>query len=939
MCHAALARPASERSAFLAGACGSDDLLRAEVESLLAGSDSAASFLETPLVNDTAPTSLTGRRLGAYAIEAPLGAGGMGEVYRARDTRLGRDVAVKILPSSLAADPGRRIRFEREAKAVAALKHPNICTIHDVGHDQHVDFLVMELVEGESLAARLARGPLPLDQALARAIEIADALDRAHHHGIVHRDLKPANVMLTRTGSGSAHGTQAKLLDFGLARILPTAPAVAGARIEKTPPTTAGAVLGTVQYMAPEQIEGQPADARTDIFAFGALLYEMVTGRRAFHGPTTAAVMAAILREEPPIVHPTALSRIVRRCLAKDPLRRYQSARDLLNDLEELRESREYVGRRVAGRTIAWIALAGVALVALAAYMQSRPVPDDSPPSVERYDLQPPSGVEPEPPGPHTILAISPDGRWVAFRGVGDDPKLNGIYLRTIADVDAKLAAPAGVAPFFSPDSRWLGFFAQKGMFKLPVNGGRAERICELPNVLSVRGASWGDNGTIVFSLDRGLWRVAADGGQPSPLTRPPGRSRHAWPHVLPGAAAALFNITEGYNDRWRQLAVVSLKTGEVRPLPSVPGTTPRYLPGGQLLYSRFGALYVAPFDVSHLEVTGEAAKVFEGIFPFMLNGNAGFDVSASGSLVYMPGLPHLVPESELVWIDRKGAITPLIERRPHIGVALDRNAQRIVAAIADDLGEADLWIYEIDRGARSQLTKGMHVWSEVAWSPDAQWIFFTSFRSGEAELFRIRANGQDLEQLTFDDNAWEYPGSVSRDGKTLVYWQTSVSQADVMAVALEPLGAPRFLTNSPEAFDWSPRISPDGRWVAYASNQTGTEQVHVRALAGGSEVYVVSTNGGVNPWWSHDGRHLFYQRGSGIWVAAVSSGQRFTHSAPRALFEGASLARPVGPGESFTRSAGPLLFVGGTDRFLAMRRTPPDRRLVYVRNWIEELR
>jgi eukaryotic-like serine/threonine-protein kinase len=550
LCHGALARPSAERGAFLATACGGDEALRAEAESLLAQAASAESFLEQPL-HETSPP-LTGRQLEAYRLLEPIAAGGMGEVYRATDTRLGRDVAVKVLPPALTAEPERRIRFEREARAVAALNHPNICTIHDVGHDQGIDFLVMELVDGETLAARLARGPLPLDQALDRAIEIVDALDKAHRQGIVHRDLKPANIMLAGAGAGTGH---AKLLDFGIARLVPSGAGAAWAAPEPAPLTRAGAVVGTVQYMAPEQIEGRAADARTDIFAFGALLYEMLTGRPAFKGGSTAALIAAILQTDPPAMDPPEVGRIVGRCLAKDPLHRYQSALDLLHDLEEARQnaafgrSRSSRHRRGFGRSAAaWLAL-GAGLAGIAAYGGWRSF-SASPAavSVERFQfqLQPPAGVEILPWDLGSVLAVSPDGRGVAFQGVDRRSGEGALYLRSVGDLEARKIATAGRGPFFSADSRWLGFFGDNAMYKVPVAGGLPQLICVVPNVGSVRGASWGDGNLIVFSFERALWRVPASGGEAAPITTRESNVRHYWPQVLPGSTAAVFTINQG---------------------------------------------------------------------------------------------------------------------------------------------------------------------------------------------------------------------------------------------------------------------------------------------------------------------------------------------------------------------------------------------------------
>jgi serine/threonine protein kinase/Tol biopolymer transport system component len=881
----------------------------------------------------TSSPSLLGRQLGAYRIDAAIGAGGMGEVYRATDTRLGRDVAVKILPPSWAPDPQRRTRFEREARAVAALNHPHICTIHDVGHDQGIDFLVMELVDGESLATRLAKGPLPLPQALARAVEIADALDRAHHQGIVHRDLKPGNVMLTRARSGGSYETHAKLLDFGLARIMP-APVAAGveAATDTSPMTEVGALLGTLQYMAPEQIEGQPADTRSDIFSFGALLYEMVTGRRAFDGASTAALIAAIIREDPPPLEPRALGRIVRRCLAKDPGRRYQSARDLLMDLEEVKDgldARDLVpsdanpsrDRRFGKSVAAALALAAIGTALYIGW--PRP---SAPPAIRgRFNLQPPPGIELVGSGPNSVFAFSPDGQWIAFRGT-DQANQAALYLRHIEDLDAKKVAAGGTVPFFSPDSRWLGFFAEKGMYKVAVDGTQPQRICAVPTTTSVRGASWAADQTIVFSNDRALWRVDATQGEPAQLAAPDDMTRYYWPQVLPGGETVLFTINRGNNDRFRQAALLSLATREIRTLPSLSGTSAQYVDTGHVVYSRFGTLYAAPFDLGRLEVMGEPVKVLDHVNTFAGPGSTAFGVATTGALAYIHD-SSVVPRAQLVWLDSKGDATPLSEDwRSYVGAALDPGSRRIAAAIADALGESDLWTHEIERKAWTRLTTGMQVGTELAWSPDGNWIYFTSFKSGEAEIFRIPSTGGRDEQLTSDPSVWEHPGSVSPDGITLLFWQSSPSQGDLMTLTLNPVGTPKRLTDS-SAFESGPRISPDGQWVAYSSDETGSGQVHVRPFPGPGASIRVSPDGGVNPQWSRDGRQLFYQRGATMWAVGVEAGATFKHGAPRRLFESDFRGRP------------PFLVPGSGDRFLSANWEQPNRRLVYIPNWVEELR
>ena len=922
--------------------CGADESLRREVESLIAEDDGAASFLETPVGGVSAEASFAGRRLGAYRLDARIGAGGMGEVYRARDTRLGRDVAVKILPPSWTADAQRRTRFEREARAIAALNHPNICTIHDIGHDSGVDFLVMELVDGEPLAARLAKGPLPLDEALARAIEIAGALDEAHRQGIVHRDLKPGNVMLARTESTKPHAAHAKLLDFGLARIAAPAAAAGQAAADGAPLTEAGALLGTLQYMAPEQVEGRPADARTDIFAFGALFYEMLTARRAFQGASTAAVIAAVLREEPPPVPPPDVNRIVRRCVAKDPLRRYQAARDLLNDLEEVRQGLEAervpqstarpprsVGRR------AWLAAALLLALLTTGYVRWGRAPVPAAARVERFQLQPPAGVEILPSGAASVLAMSPDGQWVAFYGVSRPQNERALYLRSRSAIDAKKLPTTGIVPFFSPDSRWLGFFAENGIFRMPVDGGRSVQICRLPNIASIRGASWGDDDTIVFSMDRALWRVSANGGEPAQLTRPSPDSRHYWPHVLPGSGAALLTVNRGVSDRWRHAAVVSLKTGEVRTLPDLSGTAPRYVSSGHLVYSRFGALYAAGFDRARLAITTKPVKVLGDTNSFGGSGSAAFDVSASGALVYITGpASERIPEGDLVAVDRGGRVVPVAaETKRYLGAAVDADGRRLVVSIGDAPGEGDLSVYDIDRGTWTRVTTGMQTGATLAWSPDAAWIFFTSFKTGEGKLFRMPARGGEPEQLTFDLDSWDYPTSVSPDGTMVVYWKALAGFGRLMTLRLEPRGKPEPVAGADASFlEASPMLSPDGRWVAYDSDRSGTREVHVRPLTGPGEVVRISPAGGREPRWGRDGRELIYRRGREIWGAFVDPGTTFSFRPPRLLVT-----------TDFLGYLDSHIVAGvGTDRFIAIRRRQPateHRMLVYVPNWTEELR
>jgi Tol biopolymer transport system component len=396
---------------------------------------------------------------------------------------------------------------------------------------------------------------------------------------------------------------------------------------------------------------------------------------------------------------------------------------------------------------------------------------------------------------------------------------------------------------------------------------------------------------------------------------------------VLPGGETVLFTINRGSNDRYRQTAVLSLKTGEIRTLTSLAGTSPQYVHTGHVVYSRFGMLYAAPFDLSELKVTGEPVKVLDHVNTFAGSGSTAFGVAASGALAYIQD-SYVVPRAQLVSLDQKGTVVPLSEEwRSYVGAEVDPRSKRIAASIADALGESDLWVYEIERKAWTRLTTGMQVWSELAWSPDGTWIYFTSFKSGEAEIFRIPSGGGRDDQLTSDGLAWEHPGSVSPDGKTLLFWQALPSQADLMTLSLDPLGTPKRLTDSPTVFESGPRISPDGRWVAYYSDETGSGQVHVRPFQGPDPAIRVSPDGGMNPQWSRDGRQLFFQRGATMWAVAVEPGPIFRHGTPHRLFESDLRSRPG------------FLAPGIGDQFLSAIWEQPNRRVVYIPNWVEELR
>ena len=621
-----------------------------------------------------------GTSLGPYQIDAPLGAGGMGEVYKATDTRLDRTVAIKVLPEHVANDPDLKQRFEREAKTVAALSHPHICPVFDVGKQDGINFLVMEYLDGQTLAQRLEKGALPLDQALTVAIEIADALDKAHRQGIVHRDLKPANIMLTKAG--------AKLLDFGLAKLKPTdqVGGLSAMATQSAGLTGEGKILGTLQYMAPEQLEGKEADARTDIFAFGATVYEMVTGQKAFTGESQASLIAAILERVPvPMstlqsVTPARLDEIVKTCLAKDPEDRWQSARDLGRELAWIVEGGALSGESAAVVTAqlrAWRPSVGLAVVAavgvssLAVWSVMRPAPPAPRPLEQFVITTPPDGLV-RTRGQRQV-AISPDGRVIVYgsgwRAIRGDPARDGdpqLYFRAIDQLDAApiRGSEGGEAPFFSPDGSQVGFLDGRLLRRVSVQGGPALTICDLGFTGSdqLRGASWGADDTIVFATtaSEGLMRVSASGGEPTQLTTlnpDGGETGHLWPEILPNGKGVLFTAWMG-SPETSHIAVVSLETGQVSDLVS-DGSSPHYSPTGHILFGLDSTLWAMGFDEDRRALTTSTPVPVRERVDTKLSGAANFGLSDDGALVYLPELlgplAPLAQDRTFVWVDRTG--------------------------------------------------------------------------------------------------------------------------------------------------------------------------------------------------------------------------------------------------------------------------------------------
>jgi eukaryotic-like serine/threonine-protein kinase len=840
-------------------------------------------------------------RLGPYEIVALLGAGGMGEVYRARDTRLDRTVAIKILPAHLSSDPARKQRFEREAKTISNLNHPHICVLHDIGSQNGMDYLVMECMEGETLAKRLEKGAQPLEQVLKYGAQIADALDKAHRSGVVHRDLKPGNVMLTSTG--------AKLLDFGLAK--PAAPVLTGATLtaatEPSPVTAEGTVVGTFQYMSPEQIEGKELDGRTDIFSLGAVLYEMLTGQRAFQGKSQLSVASAILEKEPaPIssikpLTPPSLDHAIRRCLAKEPERRWQSAADLAGELQWIGESASQTGTfasRGQGKVARhWLpcsvaGLLGVtaALIAILHWGRRPPVAEPV-----RFEL-------PLPPG-NLSFTVSPDGRQLAFPVPGPDGR---IWIRPLDSLEAHfLPGTENVQTpvFWSPDSRFIAFQTENKLKKIDVSGGPPQPICDISGI--ALGGAWNRHGTIIFgTVGNGIMQVPAAGGVPTLVTATSGRNEiHVFPSFLSdGRHFVYLRAPENTGVYVGSLDLKPDQQSSKRALatPVMALYAPSCEAGmGRLLFMREGSLLAQPFDERRLEPAGEPILFAEHVASFLLSG--AYSASSSGVLAYRPAKtgPGL---SELTWYNRQGKELSVAgepgNTYAYFDLALSPDAT-IVAASRIDLSvagsEQGIWLLDLARGVSTRFTFDPAPDLSPVWSPDGSRIAFAAARAGGTGIYQKASNGAGKERvlLRATDEA-KVPNDWSRDGRFLLYSQQDRrTKADLWALPLAsdgtPAGAPILFANT-EFNEDQGRFSPDGHWIAYVSDESGRSEIYVQpflaATDGGSKTQV-SRDGGDQPRWRSDGKELFYLSLDGKLMAVnVAEGPTFRAGVPESLFQ-----------------------------------------------------
>jgi len=809
-------------------------------------------------------TLISGSRLGPYEIISALGAGGMGEVYRARDTKLNRDVAIKVLLPSVANDPDRLARFSREAQVLASLNHPNIAHIHGLEESSGVTALVMELVEGEDLSQRIARGPIPIDEALPVARQIAEALEAAHDHGIIHRDLKPANIKVRPDGT-------VKVLDFGLAKAIdPTRGSSADAMNSPTLSmhgTQAGIILGTAAYMAPEQAKGKPVDKRADVWAFGVVFYEMLTGAKAFPGEDISDTLATLLKFEPdwarlPAETPASIRRLLRRCLVKDPKSRLRECGSAVVEIDEAAGDSTNVAR---GNVLAigashrnWLitamALGLLALAATTAWSLWPRTEAGATPSTRRFTITLPDSYALIP-SSGTLLAVSPDGRTLVYRAQGNGS--SQLFRRPLDQFDSSVIVEAenGLEPlFFSPDSQWLAFRVDESLKKAMLAGGPSQILAA--KAASARGGSWGDDGLIVFGSDNtgsGLQAISAK-GELTLISKGDGANRAWYPQILPGGKSVLYTLSSNRPDQGG-LHVLDLDSHESRLL--LPNAVAgRLLVTGHLIFVRSGALWAVPFDRDRLEITGTPMPVLEGV-RVEGGGAVQYSMSDEGTVAYIPGSAQSSFMRNLAFVDRDGRSEPLpAPPRDYQDLALSPDQSRLAVVINSGV-ESDVWVLEIARGTLTRITTEAGYDANPLWSNDGASIVFASARDGKWTLQRKSADGTGAAVVlaTFDKARHVEPASWSPDGRTLL------AEVDSTVVSLDSTAGelPRSLI--PAATQAA--ISPDGRWVAYASSESGQLEVYLQRFPALGDRRVVSGGGAsYMPIWSRDSSELFYLRG-----------------------------------------------------------------------------
>jgi Tol biopolymer transport system component len=830
----------------------------------------------------------SGMRLGPYEVQEPLGAGGMGEVYRARDTRLDRTVAVKVLPAHLASSPDLRQRLEREAKALSSLSHPNICGLFDIGQQDGLDYIVMEHLEGETLASRLAKGPLSVEELLRYSIQIADALDKAHRKGVVHRDLKPGNVMLTKSG--------AKLLDFGLAKSADKTLAGGGdvshSPTASRPLTAEGSLMGTFQYMSPEQLEGKEADARSDIFALGCVLHEMATGQRAFAGASRASLIGAIMREQPPAIStiqpltPPAFDRVVKACLAKDPEDRWQTAHDVVLELTWVQEGGSQAGlpapvsaRRRRREGVAWLGFAAALLAAAAfaiAFVKRAPTT----PPIVRFQLMAPEGFTNV-----GTPAVSPDGRMIAFDG-RDAGNATRVWIRSLDSVQPRAlqGTEGALRPFWSPDSRFVGFMAGGKLKKVEVTGGPPQTLADLP---SGADGTWSAAGVILMDGQERdpILRIPASGGEPKPEVEFGGAAGGGqgvgWPQFLPDGRHFLYVELGKAGSTNNQLFVRALDSKDKK-LVLETASRVQYVPG-YLLYVKEDTLVAQRFDVRNQRVVGEAVPISEGLGIDNV-GAADFNASETGTLVYRAGQTR---NRQLLWYDRSGRELKSEGGQGEWGDVWFSPDGTRMAVDQSDRTAADVWVRDLGRGTNTRLTFDAGMDRAPIWSPDGRRVVFSSNRAGAFDLYEKDAAGTSEERLLLKDEHVKYAGDWSRDGRYLLYWsQGNETGWDIGVLPMQGEAKPHLIFST-RFNELRPSLSPDGRYLAYQSDESGGNQVYVVNFPEPTGKWQVSTNGGREPMWSATGREIFYlsEEDRSLMTVSVNAGASFSAGTPEKLF------------------------------------------------------
>jgi eukaryotic-like serine/threonine-protein kinase len=947
----ALELPESDREIFLR-TC-KDEGLRQEVLSLLADETMAKSFLERPAL-EISPgfeikkkSSLIGRQFGSYHILSELGRGGMGEVYRAKDQKLGRNVAIKVLPEEFAKDVARIARFQREAKLLAYLNHPNIAAIYGFEEFSGTNFLVLELVEGETLADRIRAGAIPVEEALKLAFQIAEALEAAHEKGVIHRDLKPANIKVTPEG-------KVKVLDFGLAKAFAgeqadlnpsNSPTLTLSPMPRDMATQQGVILGTVAYMSPEQARGKPADKRADIWAFGCVLFEMLTGRAPFSGDDVSEILAAVIRAEPEWVRLPAnlhlrLRETIERCLMKDARNRYHDISDVRIDIQKVmadpsgvlaQPAIAAVPERNLRLGLPWIAAIAILSIIIGGVSVWK-FKQAEPPQVVRLDYELPRDQEF---GAITylnpVLAVSPDGKQFVY----STPK--GLYLRSLDDLTAKLISGTeggAYSPFFSPDSKWVGYVSN-GLKKIAVRGGAPRDLCDVSN--AVRGAWWDEDNIITYSQYlQDIMQISADGGMPKSIVKLKSGSLY-YPQILPDGKSIIY--TSITNSAQPKIMVQSLKSGEPKEL--FTGFAPRYIPTGHIIYllPRNNTLYAVQFDLPRLKIKGEPVPVLEHVMQYAVSG--------SGTLAYIPAISApTTAKRTLVWVDRDGKEEPLsAPSNDYADIRISPDGMRV--ALQVNTPKSNIWIYDLAHNTIRPLTFDEGRSGSPLWTHDSKRVLYAWDRENMllgGVYWKASDGTGEAEKLASLPGRGLHPYSFSKDGKSLALWEVTLSPFhwDIGILSMEGDHPRRELLHGEKYDVKEPRISPNGRWISYASNESGKYEVYVCPFPDVKNgKWQVSTSGGNHPLWSPDGRELFYNNGNATMAVPVETDPQFRlNGSPTVLFRGTA-GKYIGPA-SFNMTDFTCWDISHDGkRFLMMKDDPTaaPRKINLVLDWFEELK